>query len=436
MKTKRQTIGVVGLWHMGEVYAACLADLGHTVIGFDSDRGVVSGLSRGIPPLPEPGLAAMIRRNISRKRLSFSHAFPHLKKCDAVWLTFDIPVGEEDAVDLRLLWRFLDSPGVFFKPGVLIIVSSQVPAGTCDAIARRIAESRPGLRFDLAYVPENLQLGRAINEFFKPGRIVIGATKQAVTEKVKGMFSPLVPDFLPMKVASAEIAKHALNCFLAASLSFIYDIADLCTAYGADVVDVAKALRSDPRIGSQAYLDASIGFSAGTLARDVRSLIDLGKRAHIETPVIAAVLEKNSHRRELLIHRLEHYLGSLRGKKIGVLGLTYKPGTSTLRRALSLEIIEKLNAKGVNVRTHDPAVTREEVERLVRADFFDDPYRCLTGCMAGLFLTDWPAFKTLDMKKIKMQMKQPFLFFDTRNSFYDRESEIKKTGFLYVGIGR
>ena len=134
--------------------------------------------------------------------------------------------------------------------------------------------------------------------------------------------------------------------------------------------------------------------------------------------------------------RLEFYLGSLRKKKIGVLGLTYKPGTSTLRRALSLEVIERLNAKGVEVRAHDPAVTREEVARLARADFFEDPYRCLKGCAAAIFLTDWPVFKTLDVKRMKAQMKRPFLFFDTRNSFYGRESEIKKAGFLYVGIGR
>jgi len=433
---KKYTIAVVGLWHLGEIYSAGLAELGHTVIGFDNDEKVVKNLQRGTPPLAEPGLMDLIKKHSQTKRLLFTADFAELKKCDTVWLAFDTPVDERDQVDLAPLWSFFKSYVKVFKQHSLIVISSQVPIGTCQLFVDFIHQKRPELQFDVAYVPENLQLGQAIKSFFEPKRIVIGAATQMVIKKIAGIFKPLHTTILPMNIASAELSKHALNAFLATSLSFIYDIADVAQAYGADVVEVIRALRSDERIGPGAYLDASIGFSGGTLARDLSALIDKGRKAYVVLPVIAGVLEKNKKRRVLVVASLREKLGDLRGKNIAVFGLTYKPGTPTLRRSLALEIIPLLLSAGAIVHAYDPAADRHEVESAVSAEFFEDPYECATGCQAVVVITNWPDFKRLNFKNLKSCLMPPYLFFDTRNFFCDQEKAIRTAGFIYMGIGR
>lgn len=433
---KKNVIAVVGLWHLGEIFSAGLAELGQTVIGIDKNKSVVENLAKGVPPLAEPGLVNLIKENIQRRRLSFTSEFTAIKRCGVIWLTFDTPVTKQDEADLGPIWNFFKNTVPFFRQNSLIIVSSQVPVGTGRMIKEYIRRTRPNLIFDLAYVPENLQLGKAVKSFCEPKRIVVGAEKEAVVKRVEFIFSPLRVSVLAMSIASAELSKHALNSFLAASLSFIYDIADVAKAYGADVVDVARALRSDDRIGAAAYLDASIGFSGGTLARDLKTLLKKGREARLNLPVIAGIFKKNKNQRRLVVNYLAERIGNLRGKKIAILGLTYKPGTPTLRRALSLEIISKLLEAGMAVNTHDPVADPEEVEKTLPVKFFSNPYDCAAGCQAALFITDWPEFKKLNLKRLKSRLRPPYIFFDTRNFFHDQEKAIERAGFLYIGIGR
>ena len=368
----------------------------------------------------------------------FTSSFPQIKTRDIVWLTFDTPVDGRDNVKLEPIWDFFKANAKFFKQSVLIVVSSQVPIGTCSEIKKFMIKIRPRLKFDLAYAPENLQLGRALESFFRPDRIVIGAQNPAVFKKIKSIFTPIKTDFLAMNMASAELSKHALNAFLATSIGFIDDISDLSRAYGADAVDVTKALRSDKRIGPRAYLDAGIGFSGGTLARDLKTLIKKSREARIKAPLISTVFKRNNLRRNLVVKYLKKYLAAsrLRGKKIAVLGLTYKPGTPTLRRAMSLEIISKLKKAGAIISTHDPLADRAEAELLTGSKFHEDLYAAVKDSRAAVFVNNSPEFKRINFKKMKSLMKKPFIFFDTGNYFYAFEKEIKKLGFLYVGIGR
>ncbi|KKS96852.1 hypothetical protein A3B05_01100 [Candidatus Giovannonibacteria bacterium RIFCSPLOWO2_01_FULL_43_160] len=435
---KKYKIGVVGLWHLGEIYSAGLSDLGHDIIGFDENSEIVSNLNKGIPPLAEPKLAKIIKKNIKNGRLFFNNAFEQLKTRDIIWLTFDTPVDDKDNVNLKPVWNFLKSNAKFFKNNILIIISSQMPVGTCSEIEKLLARLRPKLNFNLAYAPENLQLGRALKSFFEPDRIVIGASSREVIQKIESVFSGIKTNFIPMSVASAEMSKHALNAFLATSIGFIDDISDLSRAYGADAVDVAKSLRSDKRIGSYARLDAGIGFSGGTLARDLKILIKKGSEVGIKVPLISTVFKRNNLRRNLVVEYLKKYFAALRlrGKKIAVLGLTYKPGTPTLRRAMSLEIIKKLKKAGAVVSTCDPLADEKEAEHLTGAKFYKNPYLALKGANAAVFINNSPEFKKINFKKMKALMKKPFIFFDTGNYFYEREKEIKKRGFLYTGIGR
>ena len=433
---KKYKIGVVGLWHLGEIYSAGLSDLGHEVIGFDANRKVISNLNKNIPPLAEPELAKIIEKNIKKGRLYFTSSFPQIKTRDIVWLTFDTPVDDRDNVDLKSIWNFFRNNTKFFKHGVLIIISSQVPVGTCAAVEKFLRKSHPRLKFNLVYAPENLQLGRALESFFRPDRIVVGVQNPAVFQKAESVFASIKTDFLAMNMASAELSKHALNAFLATSIGFIDDISDLSQAYGADAVDVTRALRSDKRIGPYAYLNAGIGFSGGTLARDLKTLIIKSREAGIKVPLISTVFRRNNLRRNLVVKYLKKYLGSLRGKKIAALGLTYKPGTPTLRRAVSLEIIGKLKKAGAIILTHDPLADRAEAELLTGAKFYKDPYAALRNSNAAVFINNSPEFKKINFKKMKSLMKKPFIFFDTGNYFYAREKEIKRSGFLYIGIGR
>lgn len=428
-------IAVVGLWHLGEIFSAGFAELGNSVTGFDKDIKVIENLNRGIAPLEEPDLSELIKKNIASGTLRFSQDFSDAREAEIVWFAFDTPVDENDEIDLGVIFQTLEDIVQYLKDGVVVVFSSQLPVGTSEEIKKIIRKKRKDLQFAIAYVPENLQLGRALKSFFEPGRIVIGAENEKTFTLIEDIFASLGAEFLRMNLASAEMSKHALNAFLATSLSFIYDIADLCEKVGADVADVARALRSDPRIGQAAYLDASLGFSGGTLGRDLRVLLKKGNEKGVDLDVIAGVWRKNSLRRSGVIKILSNELGALKGKTIGILGLTYKVGTSTLRRSLALEVAEELKKVGAVIRAADPAAKRDEVESR-GIEFFTDAVDMAKNCEALMLLTAWPQFKDLDFEKISSSMKQPKILFDSRNFLKDHEEKIKATGIRYMGLGR
>lgn len=428
-------IGVVGLWHLGETYSAGLAELGHDVVGIDADTKVVEGLSKGIPPLAEPKLAELIAAHEAAGNLSYSADFSKLNDRNVVWFTVDTPVNDDDEAQTGVVLDAIKNAMPHFADGVLVVVSSQIPVGTSAEIIVLIKKERPGLSFDYAYSPENLRLGDAMKCFMEPGRVVVGAASAAALAKAKDIFSKLNAETVSMSPASAEMAKHTLNAFLATSISFTNDIADLCEQYGADVEAVAKALKSDPRVGPKAYLFAGLGFSGGTLGRDLRAMMNAGADRNVDVPVITSVFLKNKSRNAVVERRLLKELGEVKGKTFAMFGVTYKAGTSTLRRSQPLEIEKSLRDAGAVFHLYDPLAKADEVSAITPSPFSNNPYDAARGVDAVLVLTPSKDFKDLDFAKIRSITKGPLLF-DTCNILCDKEEVIREAGFNYISIGR
>jgi UDPglucose 6-dehydrogenase len=409
--------------------------LGHKVIGLDEDNKLIDNFLKNVPPLPEPELEKLLQKNQSTKQLKYSTDLGEIKNCNVLWFTFDTPVDKNDEVDLKPIWTTLEKSLPYLKDGVLLVVTSQIPVGTSKKICEFVRHNRPDLRFGYVYTPENLRLGEALKCFFEPGRIVLGAEDKESLVKIKDIFSGIKADFLEMSPASAEMSKHAINAFLATSISFINDISDVCEKVGADVLEVTRALRSEPRIGPRAFLDAGLGFSGGTLGRDLKALMSACNN-EFSLPVISSVFEKNQKRKVLVINKMKDCLGDLRGKTIAILGLTYKAGTRTLRRSRSLEIATELKNLGALLRLHDPKVNKEELAESGQFDFFTDLYEAVKGSAAVIVITSWPEFKKIDFQKLAEKVSSGTIFFDTSNFLRDNEKSIKEAGFNYICVGR
>ena len=434
MKERNQSICVIGIWHLGSVVSACLADLGYRVIGVDKDPKRIEDLNNGIAPIFEPRVEDLIRANINSNRLSYTTDLGYaLKDSNYVMITFDTPIDEEDEVDLSLVFETAVELGEYLKNGSTLIVSSQVPLGTCDQIASLIKQNNPSLDFGIAYSPENLRLGQAIDCFKKPQRIVIGADSESVLDRVETFFDVVTAPKMRMNLRTAEMTKHALNAILATSISFANEIANLCDELGADALKVAEALHSDERIGPKLPLRPGLSFAGGTLARDLKVLRKLGKSFGYETYLVNGVLQVNKQQNKLVIRKLEKMYGSVKNLAIGILGLTYKAGTSTLRRSAALEIIKDLINNGAKVKAHDPKVSLEEVGRHQEFDFCSDPYMVARGADALVIIAAWPEFKSLDFDSIKSMMKKPVII-DAQNMLDDKK--MREKGILYFGVGR
>jgi UDPglucose 6-dehydrogenase len=345
-----ETIGVVGLWHLGSVVAASWAALGHRVIGIDRSVHVVARLRSGRAPIFEPELDPLIKAGVDQGRLSFTTDPGAVGAADVIFLAFDTPVDGDDRLDLSELDEAIRVAAPHLKDGAVVVVSSQVPVGTCDRWRSELRRDSRRSTFELVYSPENLRLGEALTCYLHPDRIVIGAEDATVLERVRVLFAPMKAPVVTMSLASAEMAKHALNSFLATSVSFINEIAALCEVTGADVLSVVEALKSDPRIGSRAFLSAGLGFAGGTLARDIQVLREVGRTGRAATPLLDGVLEVNRRRCGLVVQRLLDRCGKISGLSVGVLGLTYKAGTSTLRRSVALDVIKTLAGAAPSIR--------------------------------------------------------------------------------------
>ena len=429
-----EKVCVIGIWHLGAVYSACLADLGYQVIGVDGDAKRIAELNKGIPPLFEPGLQELITSNIKSKRLTYTTDLNHaVKGASYVLITFDTPVNDQDEIDLSEIFDTAGRLAGCIENNSIILVSSQVPVGTCEEIKAIIKKQTPALDIDIAYSPENLRLGQAIDCFKKPERIVIGADNSATLDKVETLFSVVKAPVLKMNLRSAEMTKHALNAFLATSISFGNEIANICDEVGADALKVVTALRTEGRIGGKIPLLPGLGFAGGTLARDLKVLKKIGREKGYETLLIDSVFAVNQRQNGVVVRKLERIYGSVKGLTIGILGLTYKPGTSTLRRSAALEIIKQLVDRGAKVRAYDPKADMNEVHEHIEFEFCTDVSTVARDSDALVLITEWPEFKELDYVRLKHIMKKP-VFIDTKNLLDSQQMSAK--GFSYFGIGR
>ena len=424
-------ITVFGLWHLGCVTAAGLAELGYNVIGTDLYEKVVRDLSEVRPPIFEPGLEELIKKHIKNKTLSFVYdKRASLEEADFIFLTFDTKVDDEDQVDLSDINKAVDEISKHIKNDSILIISSQMPVGTCDKIKGSISRKSKS-KFDICCMPENLRLGEALNSFLKPDRIVIGTNSDATLDRVKKLFEPLKCEQITMNVESAEMTKHALNAYNAACISFISEISDLCELSGASVMDVVKALKTDRRVSPYAPINPGLGFSGGTLARDVQVLRKYGAERKYDTKMLDAIIAVNERRKHLILNKLNRLFGDVKSLQVGILGLTYKPGTDTLRRSLSLDIAKELISHGATVKAFDPKIIGS-IPGIPKIEVCATAEDAAIGSDVLVLLTEWPEFRKLPLEKIKATMKKP-VFIDAKN-FLNPE-EFKKLKFRYLGVG-
>lgn len=431
---KKTKVCVLGIWHLGSVYSGCLADLGYSVVGWDPDNRKVAELNEGKPPLFEPQLEELITRKITSGSLAYTTDIDDaLRKARYVIIAFDTPVDDMDNVDLSPIFDTVLKIAKSLAENTILIVVSQVPIGTCEKIKSMISQQNPELSFDIAHCPENLRLGRAIEDFRHPDRIVIGTASPTASSRLEEFWSVVDAPRVGMDLRSAEMSKHALNAFLAMSISFGNEIGNLCDELGADALKVVDALRYDSRIGSKLPLRPGLGFAGATLARDIKILHNMGQKLNYETHLVDATLKVNQEQNRMVVKKLERFFGTVNNLIVGILGLTYKPGTSTLRRSVSLEIIEELISKGAVVKAYDPQASLKEVRGHPEFQFCSDAYEVARQSDALAIVTEWPQFKELDFERIRDEMKKPVLV-DAKN-ILDKDTLVTK-GFIYMGIGR
>jgi UDPglucose 6-dehydrogenase len=388
---------VFGLWHLGSVTAACLASLGHEVVGLDSDARTIEGLNSAKPPLSEPGLPELVRAGLESGRLRFtSDVSEALRGAEVVWVTHDTPVDEDDRANVDSVTSRVESLFDKLDDGTLVLVSSQLPVGSIRRLEAAYGNRK---RVTFACSPENLRLGKAIDAFLRPDRIVVGTRSESDRARISTLLAPLPVPIEWMSVESAEMTKHALNTFLAASIAFINEIAALCEGVDADAQEVARGVKSDARVGPRAYLTPGAAFAGGTLARDVNFLTTLGR----PVPLIASIKVSNDAHRAWVQTALTAALGTLKGKAVALWGLTYKPGTDTLRRSAAVELCHWLIAEGARVQAHDPAVTSLPKD-LAAVRLCRSPEEALRNTDALVVATEWPEFRSAPASNAKSAM--------------------------------
>ena len=423
-------ICVCGLWHLGLVTAACVATEFDTV-AFDFDADAVAAIRAGTLPIFEPGLAQLVADGTASGRLAFSADARDALR-DVVWIAWDTPVDDDDRADVafvaeRIRWLF-----PHLRAGALLLISSQVPVG----FSRRIlAECRASSGRDdvlVAYSPENLRLGTAIEAFTRAPRVVLGCDERS-DRRAAEMFDRFSPVVLEMSLESAEMAKHALNAFLATELSFVNEIGAVCEATGADVADVARALRSDPRVGERAYLSPGPGFAGGTLARDVGTLEDVASNADLALPLLGSIRGSNRQNQAWPLRKLREILDPA-GATIALLGLTYKPDTDTLRRSSAVELARTLARAGARVRAYDPAISVLPADLKEIVELAGSVDEVLAEADAAIVATEWPQFGRVPPQTFVSLMREPVVI-DARRILEASVREDPRVRYYAIGLG-
>lgn len=441
--SERRPIGVVGLWHLGSVTAACLAEAGYEVIGVDHDPSVVADLADGRPPVSEPGLAELLAG--CSARLRFSVDPETLAEAGCAWVTFDTPVDDDDRADVDWVLDHAAEVLRALPAGRLVIVSSQLPVGSVTQLQSRCAAARGQDDLRFACIPENLRLGQALDAFRSPDRIVAGVRGEQDSRELSELLAPFGADVQWMRVESAEMTKHALNGFLATSVAFINEVATICEAVGADAAEVSRGLKSERRVGPRAYLGPGDAFAGGTLARDIGFLRGLAERHDLPAQVFVGVADGNAAHKGWTERKLVELLTDgrgaagamldrplLTGRVVAVWGLTYKPGTDTLRRSGAVELCRRLAAGGAKVRAHDPAVSTLPEELSGALELFAEPLAAASEADALVLCTPWPDYRELSGEEVCSSLANG-LVIDPAGALEDTLGD--HPGLHYVRVG-
>lgn len=434
MNAGASKVAVLGLWHQGVVGAACLADRGYAVVGADPGATRIAKLGSGKAPLFEPGLDELLGKGLQSGRLSFVADYAEaVRGAPFVFVMFDTPVDENDQSDLSEIFRTFEVIAPALQPQAVVLVTAQVPVGTCDKLKDVLRKAAPNVSVTIAYMPENLRLGQAIERFLAPPLPVIGCDEPATFERLLTVLGPLAPQWHQVSLRTGEMMKHALNAFLGVSICFANELGNICDAVGADGKRVGEMLRLEPRVGPKAMLLPGLGFSGGTLARDMQTLRGLGRSFNLDTPLLDGAWKANTEQNHLVVRKLASVIPQLRNARVAVLGLTYKPDTSTLRRSAAIEVIGELIARGVKVSAHDPLADRDELKAHGEFAFADDPLAAVEGAEALVLMTPWKDYKGLDFAAVKQRMARPYVL-DTAGLW--NADQLTALGFVYDDIGR
>ena len=425
---EKHRAAVIGLWHLGCTAAASLASKGYKIVGLDFDQELINKLKRGVLPISEAGLAELTSRMMNKKRLDFSSDFSLLKNAPYIIIGYDTPVGDDDRPDLTVIGRAVKEIAKYAAKNSTIVVMSQVPAGTSRQIYNQLRKKIKGV--EVAYNPENLRLSQAIDTYLNADRQILGVSSKGAEKRMRGFYGFYKNPLMFMSLESAELVKHGVNSFLAMSVSFINQLADLSEAVGGNIIEIIKGIKSDTRIGQKAFLSPGLGFAGGTLGRDLRVLEALAKANKLDLPLIPQIYSINQNRKTTFFKKIKKVLPKLKGKRIAIFGLVYKPGTDTLRRSLSLEIGKWLARQGAEVSGFDPAL--KNPLSVLPIKLAPDAYSAATRADALVVITEWPEFKNLDYKRIKKRMLGKAVF-DTKNIL--DQQKLNGLGFEYYGTG-
>jgi UDPglucose 6-dehydrogenase len=428
-------IVVQGLWHLGTVTAACLASITpeeHRVVGLDFDDRTIEGLTSGVPPLFEPGLEELLKQGLASGRLRFTtQADAAVRDIELLWITYDTPVDDNDNADIDYVIAQVCRTLPHLPRGVMVLVSSQLPVGTIRRLEILAAEQFPEKEIAFACSPENLRLGKAIDAFRKPDRVVVGVRSERDKARLSALFRPIAERVEWMSVESAEMTKHAINAFLATSIAFANEIASVCERVGADAKEVERGLKSETRIGPKAYVAPGAPFAGGTLARDIAFLNSLANAAGLTIPLLSAVRPSNEEHKLWVRRRLRQFFPDMSNVKVAIWGMTYKPGTDTLRGSPAIELCRWLAREGAAISVHDPVVgqlPQEIHDAVVR---HDDPIAALQGAAALVVFAEWPQYKNIAAETVAA--RAPGIIVLDVNRFLS--SFASNHGLRYMAVG-
>jgi len=430
-------IAMIGTGYVGLVSGACFADFGHHVTCVDKDAAKIDGLNGGVMPIWEPGLEALVKANVERRRLHFTTVLEDaVRQAEAVFIAVGTPARRGDGhADLTYVFDAVREVAKVISPGTVVVTKSTVPVGTGDEI-EKILRQEGAAGVSVASNPEFLREGAAIADFKHPDRIIVGAGDEHAREVLREIYRPLFLNRAPILFVwrrTAELTKYAANAFLAVKISFINEMADLCEAVDADVQDVARGIGLDNRIGPK-FLHAGPGYGGSCFPKDTLALLQTAQGAGVAQRIVATTVEVNDSRKAAMAERVSQaFGGNVRGKRIGVLGLAFKPNTDDMREAPSIPLIQGLIERGAKVRAFDP-VARHQAEAIFDGiEFAADAESAAADADALVIVTEWDEFRALDLDTLARSMRGKVLV-DLRN-VYDPE-EAERAGLMYLGIGR
>ena len=431
-------VAMIGSGYVGLVSGACFADFGHTVCCVDKDPKKIEALNRGEMPIFEPGLPELVAKNVREGRLSFATELTEpVRHAEAVFIAVGTPSRRGDGfADLSYVHQAAREIAAAMDGYTVVVTKSTVPVGTGDEVERIIGETRPGAAFAVVSNPEFLREGAAIADFKRPDRIVIGSEDERANTVMGELYRPLYLNQAPMLFTSrrtAELTKYAANAFLATKITFINEIADLCEKVGANVQEVARGIGLDNRIGSK-FLHAGPGYGGSCFPKDTLALIKTAQDYAAPIRIVETVAAVNEQRKRAMGRKVVAACGgNVRGKTVAVLGLTFKPNTDDMRDAPALAVIAALQDAGARVRAYDPEGMEQARAVLTDVEYAPDPYACAEGADALAIVTEWDAFRALDLPRLKRIMAAPVVV-DLRNVY--RPEDMKRHGFTYLSIGR